>query len=155
MKQGKHHLVHHIPRRQGGALFMEVLMVLVIAAILAALASPGMRSVMVGNDLSSAQDTMIQTLRKARYLARSQGTPVTVRLEAGAHIVELQTRDNMLQERVSLPRRVTVANDLDLVFNPVGTVSGSGNIALVMGGGTDQGERRNLTVSALGALAAN
>lgn len=138
--------------RQTGSFFMEMLVVVAIVAILMALATPNLRSNMLSNDLDSAQDTLLQGLRKARFLARSQGTPVTVRVDAGGRSIQLRSRDGRVAETITLPRRVSISDGFEMVFNPVGTVDGSGVIALTAGD-EDGPDQRQVSITGLGAMA--
>ncbi len=138
--------------RQQGTLLVELLVVVAILAIMAALAAPDMRTIMREHYLKSAQDTLVQSLRKAKYVARSNGTTVTVTIGKGEHEVRLVSDDNTVSDHITLPRSITVSDNVEIVFKPIGTVTGAGNIDLISSTGTDT-SGVTVTVTVLGAFA--
>lgn len=134
-----------------GTLLLEVMVVISIVAILVALAIPGMQTVVREHDLSSGQETLLQSLRKAKAMARAQGTPVTLTIAKGHHTVALTSQDGLIDESIHLPTEVTVVDDVTLTFRPDGAVAGAGTIGIVSMNNSS-GSRKAVTVSAYGAL---
>ena len=117
-----------------GISLVEMMVVVAVMAILAGIAFPALGSMVAGNDLNTAQENIIETLKKARGMAVSHSTIATVRINSAAHTVQLSVADNSLPtETLTLRTDVAIAADAVLNFSAQGTVSnasGGSSIAL-------------------------
>ncbi|MDH5229548.1 MAG: hypothetical protein OEY38_05775 [Gammaproteobacteria bacterium] len=108
--------------KQQGTLLIELLVVVVIVAMLASFAMPGMQTSVINNDLSNGQKILTQTLRKARLIARAEGRFMLVRLHQGSNQIFLQRLNGDVVETVQLPPRTFSQEQVEFTFSPNGTI---------------------------------
>jgi type IV fimbrial biogenesis protein FimT len=70
-------------RTAAGLTLVELMVVLAIAAILAAIAMPSLRKFLTANQLTTMTDTLASTLNEARSEAGKLGTNVTLNVNSG------------------------------------------------------------------------
>lgn len=113
-------------KRERGISLVELMVVIAVMAIMAGIAFPALGSMVAGNDLNTAQENIIETLKKARGVAISRSTIATVSVSSAARTVQLSVADNSLPaETITLRPGVNIAADAVLNFGAQGTVSAS------------------------------
>lgn len=133
---------------QNGFTLNELIIVLAIAAVFAAVALPGMADSVVRGDLKQAHATVAQALRQAKNEARSRNTRVTVVAENGSKELTLTTLDGHLSQTVRLPSSVSISSaDATYIFNALGTVNTTGTITLTST--RDDKQSREVTIANL------
>ncbi len=112
------------PGKQLGFSLVELMVVVAVMAILSGMAFPALGSMSAGNDLNTAQENIIETLKKARGLAVSHSTFATVSVNAAAHTVQLSMADASLPpETIHVNQSINIGADAALMFSAQGTVS--------------------------------
>lgn len=134
-----------------GVTLIELIVVVVVLAILAAIAIPGFQTMVAGNELNTAQENLMQTLRKARGMAMSRSTLASVNITAASRQTVLHLSDGSLpDETVTFPVSVAVAANASYTFNPSGTVTNAG--AVTLGSSNSAVKSRRITVSGAGEI---
>lgn len=116
-----------------GFTLVELMVVVAIMAILSSIALPALGAMVAGNDLNTAQENIINTLKKARGLAVAHSTLSTVTVNAAARTVQLNAADGSFAETLELQPSLKVTADSVLVFGAQGTMNiaaGQGSIQL-------------------------
>lgn len=110
--------------RQLGFTLTELMVVVVVMAILSGIALPAFGSMSAGNDLNTAQENIIEILKKARGMAVSRSTFATVTVNSAARTVQLGLADgSQPAELITLRQNVAIGADAVLEFNAQGTVT--------------------------------
>ncbi|MDH4273971.1 MAG: hypothetical protein OEW08_02915 [Gammaproteobacteria bacterium] len=155
--------------QQRGSFLIQLLVTLGIIGILTVLTVPNLKPIIVRQDLESGQNTFIQTLHKAKWLARSRGTLVDLSLAQGSHSIQLSSTDLSVSEVVTLPAHATVAQGLALRVLPSGEITSTtpgavqgGDITITLlptqfatadADAVTNIDKRTVTISALGSIA--
>lgn len=116
-----------------GVTLIELLVVLAVMAVLSSIAVPAMGAMVAGNNLNTAQENIINTLKKARGMAVSRSTLSTVTISSANRTVQLNAADGSFAETLQLQPDVKLGADATLTFAAQGTMSvgaGSGQIVL-------------------------
>ncbi len=106
------------------------MVVISIVAILAAILVPGMSDIFARNSLTSAQQDLMQAIRKAKAVARNQNTAVTITLVADSPRITLTSADGRFTQNIDLPGSVSPATSATYRFNPLGLLDQTGTITL-------------------------
>jgi len=118
-----------IPRHAGFTL-IELLVTMAVAVIIAVVAVPSMQNMVIKKNLSNASEKVAVAFRKARLMARSQNTQITVQLSQGSNTVQLTAPNGDVVQSIQLDG-VSADTDLSIQFNSLGTVNTTGSINLV------------------------
>lgn len=110
-------------RSDKGVTLIELLVVLAVMGILTGIAVPALGAMIAGNNLNTAQENVINALKKARGMAVSRSTLSTVTLSAASGTVQLAAADGSYTETVQLQSGVKLAADATLTFGAQGTMS--------------------------------
>ncbi len=147
-------------RRSVGFTLIEMLVVLAVVAILATVAVPGMGNILATSQVNSAQEDMMQMLRKARSLALGRGATATVVISSADKNAVLSLADGSVvngtatSETVSFPA-VSVNADASFQFKPNGSASrtvGAGAVVLSSASYSSATPARSIAVSAAGQV---
>jgi Tfp pilus assembly protein FimT len=146
---------------QRGSLLIESLVIISILAILAVIAVPNVNNLLLRKDISTARETLVQSLKLARQQAQAENTVVNVTLQG--HEISIQTTNRpQTPTRIVLPQRVQLAStenirNLQLAFNPNGTIdTANANVfAIVIQPSNDSnsGLQESVQINALGNIA--
>ena len=143
--------------RQLGFSLIELMVVVAVMAIMSSIAFPAFGSMIAGNDLNTAQENIIDALKKARGMAVSHSTLATVTINSAARTVQLSLADGSQPvENISMRPNVGIGADATLVFGATGTVtaqSGTTTITLSSPGYSSLPQRR-IDISPTGVVAA-
>ncbi len=116
--------------RNDGFTVVELAIVIAIVAILSAVLVPGMADVFARSSLTTAQQDLMQALRKAKIVARNQNTTVTVTLVAGNPRITLRSANGLFDQNVDLPATVAPRQSATYRFNAMGVLDQTGTITL-------------------------
>lgn len=109
---------------QRGFSLLELMIAIAVMAVLSSVALPALGSMLAGNDLNTAQENLIETLKKARGMAVSHSTFATVTINSAARTVQLSLADGSHPvENISIRPNVGIGADATLVFGAMGTVT--------------------------------
>src|SRR5512146_270542 len=110
--------------RQLGFSLVELMVTVAVIAILSSVALPALGSMSAGNDLNTAQENVIETLKKARGMAVSHSTFATVSINPAARTLQLSLSDGSRPAETTYVRQnIVVGAAATLVFSPQGTVT--------------------------------
>ena len=113
---------------------------------------------MAGNELNTAQENIIETLKKARGMAVSNSTFATVTINSATRNIQLSLADgSQPNESISIPRSLNIGADASLLFSAQGTATaqiGSSMITLTSPNYASL-QRRSIDVSPTGVVTAN
>lgn len=116
--------------RQSGFTLVELLVTMTVAILIAVFAVPSMNNIAIKKNLTSSSEKVAVAFRKARLIARSQNTQVTVSISQGSNAVQLTTPDGNVVQTIKLDA-VNADTDLSIQFNAMGTVNTTGSVNLV------------------------
>lgn len=132
-----------------GVTLIELIVTVIVLGILASIAIPSFRTLVAGGELNTAQENLMQTLRKARSFAMSRATLATVSVNASNAVLELSD-GSLSNETVTFPASVAVAANASYTFSPAGTVTSAGDFTLNSSNGAVKSRR--ITISAAGEI---
>ena len=110
-------------RNRRGFTFTELILVVGMIVILAAVSVPVLQSFQVGNDLSVSVNVITQTLRRAQSLSQSMVSDTSwgVSIQSGAIILFKGTsyslRDPSFDEIFDMPKSITPSGVGEIVFS--------------------------------------
>lgn len=143
--------------KQLGVTLIELMVVVAVMAVLSGIAFPAMGSMSAGNDLNTAQENIIETLKKARGMAVSHSTFATVTVSAATHTLLLSLSDGSHpDEIIHVHKNITIGADAKLVFSAQGTITaqtGTTSITLSSTGYSVLPQRR-IDISSTGVVSA-
>mgnify|MGYP001312388025 FL=1 len=139
---------------QTGFTLTELTVVLLVVAILATIAVPSFRSLLVTNQLNVAQEDFVQILNKARGLAMARSTIATVSINGNTATLTLA--DSSLTSTATASSQLSLNGNVDYVFSPTGLAtitSGLGLTSTVLSApGIAEIPPRTIYVSATGVV---
>lgn len=110
--------------RQLGFSLVELMITVAVIAILSSVALPALGSMSAGNDLNTAQENVIETLKKARGMAVSRSTFATVTIDPVARTLQLSLSDGSRPpETIHVRQNIAIGAAATLVFSAQGTVT--------------------------------
>lgn len=115
---------------QTGFTLIELIVVLAVAAVLAVFAVPSMNNLAVKHNLSNAGEKVALAFNKARRIARSENTKVSVAFSQGSNTIQLSTPDGTVLQRIKLDH-VNADTTASVSFNSLGAVNATASITLV------------------------
>ncbi|HEX5337544.1 MAG TPA: prepilin-type N-terminal cleavage/methylation domain-containing protein [Gallionella sp.] len=143
--------------KQLGFSLIELMVVIAVMAVLSGIAFPAFGSMTAGNDLNTAQENIIDAMKKARGMAVSHSSFATITINSAARTVKLSLADGSHpDETISLRPNISIGADATLVFAATGTVAaqaGSTTITLSSPGYSSLPQRR-IDVSPTGVVTA-
>lgn len=120
-----------------GFTLVELLVVLAIFAILSFAAVPFFKTMLDANDISTAKNTLVYTLNKAKRIATAQNT--FVELEFSNNQISMSVLNEPDEsEQVSLPSNIIFPNQQVITFGANGVI--------VTGGGDSINSDTNITL---------
>ena len=139
------------PRREiprtGGFTIVELAVVIALVAILSSILAPGMADVFARSSLGTAQQDLMQALRKAKIVARNQNTAVTVTLTKDSPVVTLQSANGLFNQTINLPSTITPKVSASYQFNAMGVLNQTGTITLISS--RDAAQSRTIRIQTL------
>ena len=119
-----------VSARQTGVTLIELVVVLTIISILAAIAVPNFNSLMVRKDMENTRETIVHTLKMAKQMAQAENTLVDVVI--GDNQLQITQRNNAATKTTGISSRVKVATQdaqqgITLTFWPTGIVTSQVN----------------------------
>ena len=114
----------------GGFTVVELAIVIALVAILSSILAPGMADIFARSSLGSAQQDLMQALRKAKIVARNQNTTVAITLTQGSPVIRLQAANGLFSQTTNLPSTITPTASATYRFNAMGVLDQTGTITL-------------------------
>lgn len=139
-----------------GVTLIELLVVLAVMAALSGIALPALGSMVAGNDLNTAQENIINLLKKARGMAVSRSTISTVTITSANNTVQITAADGSYAETLQLQPSVKLAGNATLTFGAQGTMSVTAGSSQIVLSALNYPSlpTRTLNVSAMGVVSA-
>lgn len=139
-----------------GVTLIELMVVLAVMAILSGIAMPALGSMVAGNELNTAQENLINALKKARGMAVAHSTISTVTISSAAHTVQLSAADGSFSETLLLRPSIQLSGDATLTFGAQGTASITAGAMPIALSAPNYGSlpARTISVSATGVVSA-
>ncbi len=149
LSQKKARLVH-----EKGFTLVELIVVIAIVALLAGIVLPGMSGIVTRSSIETAQQDLMQSLRKAKIVARNRNTRVTITLVKNSNVINLSSSDGSYNQNSTMPSSTTPNASNTFVFSPMGLIDKTGTITIVSS--RDATLTRSITIQTLfGQMAAN
>lgn len=139
-------------RYEHGVTLVELLTVIVVAAVLVMIAIPSLGGILATMDLNNAQENFSQALKSARALAMSRATFATVTVSPIARTATLHLADGSSADAVTAASsRVAINTTATYVFYPSGAASGAAAMVLSTPAHSSTGNR-TITVTVTGQV---
>ncbi len=142
---------------QLGLSLIELMVTVAVMAVLSSIAIPALGSMSAGNDLNTAQENIIETLKKARGMAVSHSTFATIAISSVAHTVQLSLSDGSRPvETIHVRQDISIGADATLRFSAQGIVTaqaGTTSITLSSPGYASL-PQRHIDISSTGVVTA-
>ena len=133
---------------ESGFTLIELMIVLVIVAIFAAIALPNLSNNIIRGDLTQAQANISQALRSAKNEARGRNTRISVAFVNGTSSLTLTSTDGGLAKTILLPNTVTITSaSATYTFSPIGIVDLIGTITITSS--RDAAQNRSVAIANL------
>lgn len=144
------------PHSQLGFSLIELMVTVAVMVILSTMALPAMGSMSAGNLLNTAQENLIETMKKARGMAISHSTFATVAVNSTARTVQLTLADGSRPaETLNLPQGITIGADATLLFGAQGTVTAqAGSTTFILSSNRYTLPQRRIDISPTGVVTA-
>jgi len=110
-----------VKQTQLGMTLLELLTVVSIIGIIAYASVPSFSEMMEVRDLSTAKKTLINSLYKAKSIAKSESTNVTVAIHNNQ--ISLTQGNSSTNQKMNMPERIAVTADIAVTFNSMGLAS--------------------------------
>ena len=136
---------------QHGATLLELLTVISIVGIMAYAAVPQFGEVVDRRDLNTAKTTLIQTLNKARNIARAENTIVSVKIEDNK--ITLSPSNSSSTLLIKMPKNIVVS-DAGFSFNAIGLIDGDGLASIEFHADSNSSLTDTVSISSTGMIAA-
>lgn len=153
-------------KKYSGFGLIELLVTITIFAILLAIATPNFSDILSQKDLNSASTTLVQALNKAKRIARSESTRVTVTV-TGSTVTLVKDNTANVSEKIHLPSRISTATTNDdtassvvVRFNADGLVLDNNWLPtnnttnIVINSKSNSNANKTISISSLGMIAA-
>ncbi|HET58672.1 MAG TPA: type II secretion system protein GspH [Deltaproteobacteria bacterium] len=124
----------------GGFTLVELMIVVALMGIMAAIAAPGFRDYMAQNRLNGAARLVMTDLMYARSQAATENANFTVDFSGNSYSV-MRTDDSDVRRSRNIQDEyfdVTMTSNQDFVYRPNGTVTAAGTVTLTNSKGTKQ-----------------
>ena len=108
-------------RQQRGSLLIELGIVVVLLIMLASWALPELSRSMTERKMETAEQTVRQTIQRARLMARNRNTWVELKISQDQLILTAKN-NNTLQETILLPKDIVFSTELSLRYTPNGVL---------------------------------
>ena len=116
-------------KKQCGFTVVELIIIIAIISIFASIALPDLATTFARSSLKEAGSTTALALRKAKNIARSRNTSVSVNFVENSSDITLTLPDNSVIQTVTLDNVLSESNAV-YKFNSIGTVDSTGTIFL-------------------------
>ncbi len=152
-KHSRTKCINSLKQTQLGITILELLTVLSIIGIIAYTGVPQFNGVMTERDLNTAKNTLIQTLNKAKNIARAESTTVDVNIED--NIISLAPYNSSPSRTMKMPKSISVNQTTTFSFNAAGIITGNNGLTnIVIQSTADNNIKETITVSTTGMIAA-
>lgn len=147
-----------VPRNlQKGVTLIELMTVIGIVAIMAYTGIPYFKDMMVSSDLSTANRTLVQSLQKAKNIARAENT--IVRVSISNNVITLTPGNASNAQTLKMPSSINVSSDVTFSFNSMGLAIVNGNNinankTITIESVDDNTIKKNIAITTTGLIAA-
>ncbi|MFQ5470773.1 MAG: prepilin-type N-terminal cleavage/methylation domain-containing protein [Gammaproteobacteria bacterium] len=142
--------ISHV-KKVAGFTLVELLVTLLVVAVISTVSTPGVSSFIVNAALDSAQNNITLSIQKAKNIARSTNSSVTLSVTENSNQIILLSADSSFSQTIDMPTSVFSLSTVSFQFNPFGLVNNTGTITLKSARDGTQARKINI-VTLLGQI---
>ena len=138
--------------KQLGVSLIELLTVISIVGIMAYAGVPQFTDIMAERNMGSAKTTLIQSLHKAKNIARAENTIVEFKIRN--NVITLEPSNSSPKQTLKMPSQINSSDNVTFSFNAIGLIiDNNATTNVIIQSTLDNDITETITISTTGMIA--